>query len=155
TSNAQRDTEVSRAVSEVLGAARRASLPAPCTVLTTADARGLLGLDATRDAAAPDVDGALDCEYATTARPQLLILPETSNLARFPLPGPGAPAPVTGIGERAALSQGDAPGSLTLYVVQHGVMVALLYSDLGAASAATTAAKVGALESLGQQIAAR
>ncbi|MDQ1521666.1 MAG: hypothetical protein QOI55_2739 [Actinomycetota bacterium] len=132
----------------------RRKLPAPCSLLTAADARVFLGAPAPRVPAVNEADRREQCAYATNRARQLILLRETNNVRV--LSSGGTTVSSVDVGEQAYLRAGDPAGTSTLAFRQRGVVVSLLFSDVTVVeSAGATRDRERALVALGKRIASR
>jgi len=132
----------------------REKLPAPCSLLTAADARELLGAPVRRQPPATAGDAKVSCGYATAGAAKLLLLRETNDVGVLSSNGPGVES--VDVGEEGYLDSGNLPGTETLAFRRRGVVVSILSSLLRVPPGSTSTSAIDEpLVALGRRVASR
>jgi hypothetical protein len=133
----------------------RATVPAACTVLTEHDASTFLHSPVRREPSAGDTAGSKSCSYSSTSRPTLLVGRVSNDIRSFGGLATALTAdPIAGVGEEAYLLRDVSdPTTVALEFRRHGLVVALLYTNVNAGGG--TSQRTKDLERLATTIASR
>jgi len=132
----------------------REKLPAPCSLVTAADAQEFLGGPVMQQPPPTADDAKVTCAYATAGAAKLLLLRETNNVQALPSNDPGVES--VDVGEEGYFDSGNPPGTETLSFRRRGVVVSILSSRLRVPlGSAPTSGSDSPLVALGRRVASR